>query len=390
MSDDRRADHLSRSIAERRHRELDGHQEAVDAGEFGLTTFAPFAAERAAEYISLPDITEQRLAQDYLAESEAGCGKHRIWRASGCGVGTAVRVSCSSPNRCTACSRPIPCSSSGARLRQPSGTLAGMGALDGIRVVEAGLLVQGPQAAATLGEWGADVIKVELPGFGDQSRWLSRQPGRPPRPPYFIACNRGKRSVTIDLRVARRARALPAAGRAAPTSSSPTSSPARWRGGASATRTSPPATRRVVYAAGSTFGTVGPDANREGADLAAQAAGGLISTTGRRRRRPTPVGATIADHTASQNLVSGDPRRAARPRAHGPRASASTRRSSAARSGPRPASTPACLLAGPRRRAAPTRAAPLIPGVYAIFPTADGWIAIVGVAGPARDDASTR
>ena len=43
------------------------------------------------------------------------------------------------------------------------------GALDGIKVVEAGLLVQGPQAAATLGEWGADVVKIELPGFGDQA-----------------------------------------------------------------------------------------------------------------------------------------------------------------------------------------------------------------------------
>ena len=39
-----------------------------------------------------------------------------------------------------------------------------MGALDGLKVVEAGLLVQGPQAAATLGQWGAEVIKVELPG----------------------------------------------------------------------------------------------------------------------------------------------------------------------------------------------------------------------------------
>ena len=65
-----------------------------------------------------------------------------------------------------------------------------MGALDGIRVVEAGLLVQGPQAAATLGEWGADVIKVELPLFGDQSRWIPVAPGDG-RAPYFIGCNRG-------------------------------------------------------------------------------------------------------------------------------------------------------------------------------------------------------
>src|SRR5213076_708511 len=62
---------------------------------------------------------------------------------------------------------------------------------------------------------------------------------------------------------------------------------------------------RLVYAAGSTFGTEGTDASREGADLSAQAAGGLISTTGRDGQEVTPVGFTIADHVASQNLVSG-------------------------------------------------------------------------------------
>src|SRR3954463_10501035 len=74
-----------------------------------------------------------------------------------------------------------------------------MGALDGVKVIEAGLLVQGPQAVATLAEWGADVVKVELPNFGDQSRWLPVEPGDA-RSAYFIGCNRGKRSVTVDLR----------------------------------------------------------------------------------------------------------------------------------------------------------------------------------------------
>ena len=74
-----------------------------------------------------------------------------------------------------------------------------MGPLDGVHVLESGLLVQGPQAALTMLEWGADVVKVELPGFGDQSRWLpiSRADRRSA---FFGAYNRGKRSVTIDLR----------------------------------------------------------------------------------------------------------------------------------------------------------------------------------------------
>ena len=74
-----------------------------------------------------------------------------------------------------------------------------VGALDGIKVLEAGLLVQGPQAAATLAQWGADVVKVELPGFGDQSRWLAVSP-EDSRSAYFLACNRNKRSLTLDLR----------------------------------------------------------------------------------------------------------------------------------------------------------------------------------------------
>ena len=46
---------------------------------------------------------------------------------------------------------------------------------------------------------GAEVIKVELPGMGDQARWIPIS-ADDPRAPYFIACNRGKRSVTLDLR----------------------------------------------------------------------------------------------------------------------------------------------------------------------------------------------
>ena len=76
-----------------------------------------------------------------------------------------------------------------------------MGPLDGVRVVEAGLLVQGPQASLTMLEWGAEVVKVELPNFGDQARWLpvSRDDRRSA---WFNAYNRGKRSVTVDLRTA--------------------------------------------------------------------------------------------------------------------------------------------------------------------------------------------
>ena len=73
------------------------------------------------------------------------------------------------------------------------------GALTGIRVLEAGLLVQGPQAAALLAQFGAAVTKVELPGLGDQARWLPMSM-TDFRSAFYLGCNRGKRSVTVDVR----------------------------------------------------------------------------------------------------------------------------------------------------------------------------------------------
>jgi len=250
-----------------------------------------------------------------------------------------------------------------------------------MRVVEAGLLVQGPQAAATLGEWGADVIKVELPGIGDQSRWIPTAP-TDPRPPYFIACNRGKRSITVDLRVpdGREIFLQLAEGADVVITNFKPGTMEQWGLGYDDVAARNPG---IVYATGSTFGTLGPDAQREGADLAAQAAGGLISTTGRRGGDPTPVGATVADHTASQNLVGGI--LAALLARH--RTGRGQRVDTSLLGGQiwaQASEYTRCLLAG--APAGPAhQGSPLIPGVYAIFPTADGWIAIVGAAGPARD-----
>jgi crotonobetainyl-CoA:carnitine CoA-transferase CaiB-like acyl-CoA transferase len=256
-----------------------------------------------------------------------------------------------------------------------------VGALDGIRVVEAGLLVQGPQAAATLGEWGADVIKVELPLFGDQSRWIPVAHGDG-RAPYFIGCNRGKRSITVDLRVPDGRELflqLVEGADVVITNFKPGTMDA-WGLGYEDVAARNPA---VVYATGSTFGTIGPDAHREGADLAGQAAGGLISTTGRLGGEPTPVGATIADHTASQNLVSGIlAALLARQRTgRGQRVDTSL---IGGQIWAQASEYTRCILAGAPAGPA-NQGSALIPGIYAVFPTADGWIAVVGVAGPARD-----
>jgi crotonobetainyl-CoA:carnitine CoA-transferase CaiB-like acyl-CoA transferase len=255
-----------------------------------------------------------------------------------------------------------------------------MGALDGLRVVEAGLLVQGPQAAATLGDWGASVTKVELPGFGDQSRWLPTSPDDS-RSGYFVGVNRGKRSVTVDLRTEGGREVFLRLAEAADvviTNFIPGTMEG-WGLGYEVLAARNPG---LIYASGSTFGPTGPDSKREGADLAAQAAGGLMSTTGVDGGEPTPVGATIADHIASQNLVSGI---LAALFARG-RTGRGQRVDTSLIGGQiwaQASEYTAYLLTGQ----VPGRAnhgAPLIPGLYGIFPTSDGWVAVVGVVGMAR------
>lgn len=178
-----------------------------------------------------------------------------------------------------------------------------MGALDGIKVLEAGLLVQGPQAAAMLSDWGADVVKIELPGFGDQSRWIPAGPGDG-RAPFFIACNRGKRSITIDLRRPEGRDVFLRLVEQADVFISNFKSGTLDEWGLSYDEVAA-RNPRIIYAAATSFGTVGADAGKEGADLSGQAAGGLISTTGSSGEPVTPVAVTITDHIGCLNLVGG-------------------------------------------------------------------------------------
>ncbi|HVA75389.1 MAG TPA: CaiB/BaiF CoA-transferase family protein [Acidimicrobiales bacterium] len=257
-----------------------------------------------------------------------------------------------------------------------------MGALDGLRVVEAGLLVQGPQAAAMLHDWGAEVIKVELPGFGDQSRWLPVAQGDT-RSAYFTACNRGKRSVTLDMRSpAGRDAFLRIADTAdvVITNFKPGTMEAWGLGYEDVSARNP----SVVYATGSSFGPVGPDATREGADLSGQAAGGIISTIGRADGDPSPIGATIADHIACQNMVGGIlAALLARTRTgRGQRVDVSLLGGQIwAQASEYTAFLMTGSVAGPSNGGHP-----LIPGLYGIFKTADGWIAVVGIVGSVREE----
>lgn len=177
------------------------------------------------------------------------------------------------------------------------------GALDGIRVLDLSTLVQGPQAGAMLHSLGADVIKVELPAVGDVGRHVDMIPDVG-HSAVFVANNRGKRSITIDLRTPGGKAVLERLVVDADVILSnfqPGTLDDWGLGYDDLAKVNP----RIIWAAGSFVGPVGPDATREGADMAGQAYGGLISTTGDDGGPMTPVGALIADHCGAMNLSVG-------------------------------------------------------------------------------------
>ena len=250
-----------------------------------------------------------------------------------------------------------------------------MGALDGVKVLDLGLLVQGPQAAAMLADFGASVIKVELPKVGDQARWIGLGEDDP-RAPYFHSLNRGKRSITLDLRRPDGANVLKrmVVDVDVVISNFKPGTLDGWGLGYDVLSAINP---RVVYATGSAFGPIGPDAEREGADLAGQAAGGLIMTTGTDGGEPTPVGATIADHIASQNMTSGIlAALLARERTgKGQRVDVSL---VGGQVWAQAAEYTAFFMTG-RQPGRANRGHPLLNAAYGIVETADGWIALIGV-----------
>ena len=255
------------------------------------------------------------------------------------------------------------------------------GPLDGIRVLEAGLLIQGPQAAGLLADMGADVIKIELPGFGDQGRHIHVGP-EDPRSAVYTACNRGKRSISLDLRHRRGAKLFKRLAEDADVfvSNFKPGTLEQWGIGYDDLAMVNP---RIIGAQGSTFGPIGPDAQREGADLAGQAAGGLVSTIGRDDGPPSPVGVFIADHIASLNLVAG-----ILAALHARQTTGRGQRVEASLLGGQiwaQATEYTHLLLSGEAVGRANLGHSLIKGVYGIFETADGWIAIPGVPPHCRD-----
>ncbi len=161
-------------------------------------------------------------------------------------------------------------------------------ALDGVRVLELGQFIAGPGATMVLAELGAEVIKVEPPG-GESARHVGGFGDAMVR-----AYNRGKRSITIDLRQPRgRELVLRLAGRCDVVVQNLRPGAVQKLGlGPDEMRQRFP---RLIYLSISGFGVQGPSRERLGFDIAAQAESGLMSVTGEPDGLPQKVGAPIID-----------------------------------------------------------------------------------------------
>ena len=175
--------------------------------------------------------------------------------------------------------------------------------LDGIRVVDLSRVVAGPYCTMTLGDMGADVVKIEQPGRGDESRAFG-PPFLGGESPYYLSINRNKRSCTVDLKHE--------AGRAVVRRLIAGADVViqNFRPGAAARLGldyEAVAARRpeVVYCSISGFGEGGPDADRPGYDLIVQGESGLMDLTGEADGPPTRIGTSIADLTAGMMAAQG-------------------------------------------------------------------------------------
>lgn len=174
------------------------------------------------------------------------------------------------------------------------------GPLDGVRVLDLTRVVAGPYCSMFLGDLGADVVKVEQPGSGDDTRGWG-PPFTGGESAYYLCINRNKRSVTLDLKSPRAVELLRELAKGADViiENFRPGTMERLGLGEKELRALNP---RLIYASLTGFGADGPMSNWPGYDLIVQAWGGLMSITGTPDGEPVKVGVAIIDLVAGLML----------------------------------------------------------------------------------------
>ncbi len=169
--------------------------------------------------------------------------------------------------------------------------------LDGVRVVDLSRVLAGPYCTMMLGDLGADIIKVEAPGLGDDTRHWG-----PPFAPggesaYFLCVNRNKRSLTLNLKSEQGLLILKELVRQSDilVENFRVDTLEKWGLGYATLQELHPG---LIYCTITGYGYTGPYRHLPGYDFIIQAQGGLMSITGPEDGEPYKVGVAIADITA--------------------------------------------------------------------------------------------
>lgn len=169
-------------------------------------------------------------------------------------------------------------------------------ALHGVRIVDLSQVAAGPYGTSLLGDFGADVIKVEQPE-GEQFRGIDNIFGAG-ESAYFYGLNRSKRCVALDLSRASAREVLDRLVATADVFIVAFRPSATRKLGLSYERLSA-INPRIIYCSITAFGETGPRAEEPGMDILAQALGGVMALTGDPDRMPVKVGPPIADFVVS-------------------------------------------------------------------------------------------
>ena len=173
-------------------------------------------------------------------------------------------------------------------------------ALEGVRVVDFSQVLAGPFATEQLALLGADVIKIEQPGNGDQSRQLTtdKELGAKNLAPMFLAVNAGKRSITLDLKHEAATEIVHrlVAGADVFIQNFKAGAVDRLGFGYDALKAIKP---DLIYCSISGYGQQGPKAGAAAYDGAIQAASGMMSINGHPETGPTRTGYTVVDMTTA-------------------------------------------------------------------------------------------
>ena len=177
------------------------------------------------------------------------------------------------------------------------------GPLSGIRVLDLSRVLAGPWATQTLADLGAEVIKIERPGVGDDTRawgppFTTRTDGARGDAAYFLCANRGKKSVELDLATPEGAEIVRQLSRTCDVLVENFKTGGLKKYGLDHTALAK-INPKLVYCSITGFGQDGPDAHRAGYDYMIQAMGGLMSITGQADgapgAEPMKVGVAVAD-----------------------------------------------------------------------------------------------